>query len=394
MRLANMRLSKVTVVTLGMSLVASLSLAMAASAVQRAFLTVDEVLRAEPLPSARAIGRVRAGDRVLAGERRGFWRSVETSQGGSGWVRLSALRVSNSAPAAGLAAVDTGRGAAGNVVLTSGTRGVPGRNAPLTRATLKAARPDLATAAKISASAIDPAARNRFVAEGGLQLREVRLPLPVPTMPANSTKLADPGAASSELAAILLGVAKPVSQAELQAYVTEVGQLLADRLGGPAREWRFVVLDSPSVAAFALPDGLIMISRGFFELLESEDELAAVLAREMAHVYRQHHLRQLRTPIIDTYLRPLDPALDFIADEHGARLAARAGYDSSALVTVFERVAAAAAHGADVELLRATTPSIADRIATLADAASVDLEPAARVSAAATRITRYKKGKP
>lgn len=379
----------------GMLFMAGMSFGVAASSGQRAFFTVDEVLRAEPLPSARAVGRVRAGDRVIAGERRGFWRSVETAQGGSGWVRLSALRVSNAAPAAGLAAADTGRAAAGNVVLTSGTRGVPGRNAPLTRETLKAGRPDFAAAAKSSAAVIDESARNRFIAEGGLQLRDLRMSRSAQSVNENTTKLADASTVSTELAAIVLGVAKPILQADLQSYVSEVGQLLASRLGGgPEQEWRFVVVDSPSVVAFAAPDGWVILSRGFFDLLGSEDELAAVLAREMVHVRRQHHLQQLRTPIIDTYLRPLDPALDFIADEEGARLAARAGYDSSALVTVLERVAAAAVQGTDVELLRATTPSIADRIATLAGASSADLESAARVSAAATRITRYRKGNP
>lgn len=356
---------------------------------QRAFFTMDDHLRAEPSPGARQLGRIGAGERVTAHERRGFWRRVETARGAGGWVRLSSLRVSAAAPAAGLAALDSGRAAAGNVVLTSGTRSVPGRNAPLNREALKSARADAATAAALPVALRDDVARARFVAEGGLQPRELRMPALGPLATA-----IDARAVGGELAALVLGVAKPVANAALQAYVGDVGALLASRLERSAIDWRFVVVDSPSVAVFALPDGTIILSRGFFDLLGSEDELAAVLAREMMHVRRQNHLQQLRTPAMDTYLRPLDPELDFRADAEGTRLAARAGYDASALVGALERVAAATAQGADVGLLRSTTPSIADRIATLAGSVTADLEPVVQPSMAASRIERYRAGSP
>jgi len=372
--------------------VASIAMATSAAAVptgQRAFFTVDDNLRAEPSPGARQLGRIRAGERVTAHERRGFWRRIETAQGAGGWVRLSSLRVSAAAPAAGLAAHDSGRAAAGNVVLTSGTRSVPGRNAPLNREALKSAQADAATAAALPVALPDDAARARFVAEGGLQPRELRMPALGPLVTTTDVR-----AIGLELAALVLAVAKPVANAALQSYVGDVGALLASRLERSAIHWRFVVADSPSVAVFALPDGTIILSRGFFDLLGSEDELAAVLAREMIHVRRQSHLQQLRTPVIETYLRPLDPELDFRADTEGARLAAPAGYDATALVGALERVAVATAQGADVALLRSTTPSIADRIATLAGSVTADLELAVQPSAAASRIAGYRAGSP
>jgi len=54
----------------------------------------------------------------------------------------------------------------------------------------------------------------------------------------------------------------------------------------------------------------------------------------------------------------------------------------------------ATAQGADVALLRSTTPSIADRIATLAGSVTADLELAVQPSAAASRIAGYRAGSP
>ena len=48
---------------------------------QRAFFTVDDVLRAEPVPTAPTVARAQAGERISARERRGFWRRVELRSG-------------------------------------------------------------------------------------------------------------------------------------------------------------------------------------------------------------------------------------------------------------------------------------------------------------------------
>ena len=355
----------------------------------RGFFTADDVLRAEPSPTAEQVGRAKAGERVTVGERRGFWRFVERLQGGAGWVRLSSLRMTGAAPAAGLAAVASARDASGNIVLSSGTRSVLGRNAPLNSETLTTVRPVSNVLSSLGVPNPNPESRQRFVMEGGLQLRN--LPLAAAPLPARIDTTTET-ALARELVTLVLSVARPLPNPALQQYVENVGQGLASRLGGRNIEWRFVVVDSPSIVAFGLPGGFVLISRGFFDLLESEDELAAVLAREMAHVRRQHHLRNLRQPAIDTYLRPLDPALEFLADEEGVRLAARSGYDAAALIAVLERLSSATASGADAALLRSTMPSVADRVATLASAVTPELEAAVGPSPAAERIKQYRTG--
>ncbi|MEY2624544.1 MAG: hypothetical protein RL412_319 [Pseudomonadota bacterium] len=355
---------------------------------QRAFFTIDEVLRAEPVPTALVVGRAQAGERVSARERKGFWRRVELRSGVTGWVRISSVRLFAPGPAAGLAAIASGRDATNNVVLVSGTRSMLGRNAPLDRATILAATADPTVIRSVSSVSYDSVARASFAAAGGLVPRKIKLPGLSPAGLAAAATV-DPKLAQEEIAAMLFGVAKPLNENAVQTYVNHVGQWVVSRIGGGA-QWRFIVVDSPSIISFALPGGLVIVSSGLYRLLTTEDEFAAVLAREIAHARRGHHLKNLRQPSIETYLRPLDPALDFIADEEGMRLAASAGYDASALIGVLERIAAASSQGFDVALLKATSPTINDRIATLAGAVTPELESAVVPSAASARINQYK----
>lgn len=78
----------------------------------------------------------------------------------------------------------------------------------------------------------------------------------------------------------------------LQNYVNEIGQKLARNSHRPELDYHFTVVDSPQVNAFALPGGHIYITRGILAYLNSEAELAAVLAHEIGHVTARHNVRQ------------------------------------------------------------------------------------------------------
>jgi len=78
----------------------------------------------------------------------------------------------------------------------------------------------------------------------------------------------------------------------LQAYVQSVGEKLAARSHRSDLIYRFTVLDSREVNAFALPGGYIYITRGLMGYLNSEAELAAVLGHEIGHVTARHSVRQ------------------------------------------------------------------------------------------------------
>lgn len=82
---------------------------------------------------------------------------------------------------------------------------------------------------------------------------------------------------------------------ELQAYVQRVGEKLAGLSHRPALFYRFTVLDSPEVNAFALPGGYVYITRGLLTYLNSEAELAAVLGHEIGHITARHAVRQYTT---------------------------------------------------------------------------------------------------
>lgn len=361
---------------------------------ERLVLARDDMLRQEPVATARAVANLRAGHNLTGFERKGFWRRVEGLRGPSGWVRLSSLRSPSARPVeTGLAALSTGREASGNVVLTSGTRGVAKRQKLLTAEGLLAATPNQTELSRLLQSLPDPQAASDFAAAAPLQTRELRYLSPLPaSLPAQL--MPEELAAGQEMAAQLLGAARPVRNLALQQYVSKVGQIVA--VGAERREipWRFVLLDSTSIASFGLPNGIVMLTRGLFDLLDSEDDLAAVLAREIAQVQRQQWLGSGATMSVAGLTRGVGPAAVLEADHDGLVLAGRAGYDTSALLTVFEDIDAAVRKGRDASLLLSTTPPLPERLAAVAAQVTPELERVALASAAAPRIRTFKGSSP
>ena len=78
----------------------------------------------------------------------------------------------------------------------------------------------------------------------------------------------------------------------LQAYVNEIGQRLAQHSHRSNLQWKFTVVDSPEINAFALPGGYVYITRGLMAYLNSEAELAGVLGHEIGHVTARHGAQQ------------------------------------------------------------------------------------------------------
>jgi len=81
---------------------------------------------------------------------------------------------------------------------------------------------------------------------------------------------------------------KLISDPETLAYIRRIGQKIVSQTGS-ARSFKFYVLDNPEINAFAGPNGVIGIHSGLILAAENEDELASVMAHEIAHV-TQHHL--------------------------------------------------------------------------------------------------------
>ena len=83
---------------------------------------------------------------------------------------------------------------------------------------------------------------------------------------------------------------KPYDCPALNHYINMLGQSLALFSSRPElyNGYRFLVLDSDEINAFATPGGHILVTRGLIKLTTNEDELAAVLAHEVAHVALKH----------------------------------------------------------------------------------------------------------
>ena len=145
----------------------------------------------------------------------------------------------------------------------------------------------------------------------------------------------------------------------LEAQVQRVGAQLAEHSHRSDLIYRFTVLDSTAVNAFALPGGYIYITRGLLAYLNSEAELAAVLGHEIGHVTARHSVRQQTTATMtgllgavvaaSTGVQGVDTLTDMVgtavvrgygreyeleADRLGAEYLARSGYDPEAMLKV------------------------------------------------------------
>ena len=96
---------------------------------------------------------------------------------------------------------------------------------------------------------------------------------------------------ASEIAAQLPLVRDPA----ITEYVSELGLALARRTERPDLEWRFFVVDSDDVNAFAVPGGYVYVNRGLITRAGSLRELAGVLGHEVNHVALRHSAEQLES---------------------------------------------------------------------------------------------------
>jgi len=147
--------------------------------------------------------------------------------------------------------------------------------------------------------------------------------------------------------------------AALGELVQRVGNKLAAKSHRPGLSYRFTIVDSATVNAFALPGGYIYITRGMLAYLNSEAELAAVLGHEIGHVTARHSVRQHSASTatsllgavisattgvqgIDTltnmagtaFVRGYGREHELEADRLGAEYLAKSGYDPEAMLEV------------------------------------------------------------
>ena len=197
-----------------------------------------------------------------------------------------------------------------------------------------------------------------------------------------------------DMAARLLGAAPLVNDAKLQRYVNQVGRWLASQTERPDLPWQFGVLDSPGLNAFAVPGGTIFVTKGLGQRMRSEAELAGVLAHEIAHVVKKHHLKAIqksaqaslagdalsmlnsksaeaRDKLIgfgtEMYARGLDKDDELEADRLGVVIAARGGYDAYGLPAVLQTLQGMNPQDSALALMFKTHPAPGERLDALAE---------------------------
>jgi predicted Zn-dependent protease len=155
----------------------------------------------------------------------------------------------------------------------------------------------------------------------------------------------------------------------LLAYLHEVAQkLIPEDVKGKELPFRIRIIKNPHVNAFALPHGVIYLHTGFLAKMESEAQLATVLAHEMTHITHRHAVQGFRTiksaaDVLATLQVVAAPAgiygiaplllgavgtmaavsgysqeVEAEADRVGLDLLLKAGYDPQEAVTLFEQV--------------------------------------------------------
>jgi beta-barrel assembly-enhancing protease len=158
----------------------------------------------------------------------------------------------------------------------------------------------------------------------------------------------------------------------VNAHVSELGRTIAAHSERPHLVYSFYIVDTPTLNAFALPGGHIYLHRGLLERTRSHDELAGILAHEIAHVSSRHGVqnlqRQLRTrsmaatmyhlilnrrPLLDQEALDLGGALwhashsrraEVEADRMAVRYMVRSGHDPRGMLSLFGTLTDAERH--------------------------------------------------
>ncbi|MCC6900499.1 MAG: M48 family metalloprotease [Polyangiaceae bacterium] len=178
-----------------------------------------------------------------------------------------------------------------------------------------------------------------------------------PTVAPRPPRAPDPEQVGGEIVAdLLMGAHGPVRDPALEKYVSAVGARVARTSGGRER-WRFRVTDDPTPGAHALPGGVVLVARGALIQLDSEAELAAVLAHEIAHTVMGHtRLAKTRLPAHATEGPTRSAALDADeerqADALAVRYVQRAGYRPAAVGSALAALSRGVIHQCRAEGVR------------------------------------------
>ena len=405
-------------------LTSSLGAAALSGIVQKASVDVY----AEPRLDAAKVATLKRDTAVNISTQQGLWYQLQMPAGTPGYVRVNDVRIDYAGAEDGdanLRVLTGGKAGAGRVTETAGVRGID-------ESDLQSAAYDAAQLNAMMANRVDDAAATAYASEHDRQATTVAydgeakrgktgksggtsglksaggmlsslgqglgsmLGTADKVMPKSEEELsAEELALGPEIAGRVLGARPLWSDAAAQQRVNLVGRWVAMQTSRPDLPWAFGVIDTPEVNAFAAPGGYVMVTRGLYQLLSSDGEVAAVLAHEISHcVQRDHynviHKQEMATMGKDQVLSKANignenPAVAFAksyVEKHGATVmlatldreaeyrsdkaaeiyVARAGMNPMALYSVLQKMTALGNQSAGLAQLYKTHPALDSRL--------------------------------
>lgn len=397
---------------------------------------------AEPRFDAPKLASLQRHAEVKVSAQQGLWYQLQMPAGAHGYVRVNDLRLARAGTEGGesnLRVLMTGKAGKGRVSETAGVRGVD-------ESDLKAASFDQAQLDAMVGYRVDAPGAAAYASEHGWQATSVAYPGEATEGKPGRKSTGEAASAAAGLAKSVGGLlgsfgsgvssklsgagtkldgaakAAPKSEDELvaeelalgpaiagrvlgarplwndagaQQRVNRVGRWVASQTSRPDLPWTFGVIDTPEVNAFAAPGGYILVTRGLYELLASDSELAAVLGHEVSHCVQRDHYNVIRKQeltttgkdlamqdvsvgtesVAGTYARnyvekhgatimltSLDRSAEYRSDEAAEFYLARAGMNPLALYSVLQKLAALGSESPSLAQLYKTHPPLEDRL--------------------------------
>ena len=390
---------------------------------------------AQPMFEAPKITTLQQNATVNISAQQGLWYQLRLAEEKSGYVRVNDVRIAYAGAEDGeanLRVLMGGKAGAGRVTETAGVRGID-------ESDLKSAALDQAQLNAMVGNRVEPAAAASYAQEHGWQATTVayaaeatpgkkagkagantaaskgamtnavggvlgslginvgsKLGTAAKAVPKSEDELAaEELALGPEIAGRVLGARPLWNDAGAQQRVNRIGRWVASQTSRPELPWAFGVIDTPEINAFAAPGGYVLMTRGLYELLASDAEVAAALGHEISHCVQRDHYNVIRQQELATagkdaassridagtgsvagnyarqyvekygatvMLSTLDREAEFRSDEAAEIYLARAGMNPLALYAVLQKMAALGVQSASLVQLAKTHPAFDARL--------------------------------
>ena len=380
--------------------------------------------------NAPTIATLKQNAAVRIAGQQGLWYQLALDDARSGYVRVNDVRVAHAGaaqPGENARALFTGKAGKGRVSETAGVRGID-------ESDLRGASFNTAELAKLESYRATPEAALAHARANHWEATQVAYAGEGRATAGNTTQAGTPGKRSGaggllssigrgalgsligvaekavpkserelaqeelefgpQIAGRVLGAAPLLGDAEAQQRVNLIGRWMASQTSRPELPWTFGIVDSPEINAFAAPGGYVLVTRGLYELIGSDAELAAILGHEINHIVQRDHYEVIRKQELHSagqdlvssnvstggglagglargYVEKhgaaimatsLDREAEYRSDEAAQVYLARSGMNPLALYAVLQKMAATGSTSSGLAQLYKTHPPLDDRL--------------------------------